>query len=148
MLSVSRQAVSKWESGEGYPETEKLLLLSEKLHISLDYLMSREAVDLEKEAQAVKPKNYTGKISIRTHDKKSIVTCHKVTSSKILCPKRGEPEYLLLGVDRITFLGEHTTILGWYADEAAIMKELDEIMEALCKGMPVYELRYVTKYGK
>lgn len=31
MLDVSRQAVSKWEQGEGYPEVEKLLLLSNKL---------------------------------------------------------------------------------------------------------------------
>ncbi|MCR4763422.1 MAG: helix-turn-helix domain-containing protein, partial [Lachnospiraceae bacterium] len=30
MLDVSRQAVSKWESGNGYPEVEKLLIISEK----------------------------------------------------------------------------------------------------------------------
>lgn len=28
MLGVSRQAVSKWELGDGYPEVDKLLLLS------------------------------------------------------------------------------------------------------------------------
>ena len=39
---VSRQAVSKWEQGGGYPEVEKLLLLSSKLNISLDSLMSEE----------------------------------------------------------------------------------------------------------
>ena len=36
MLDVSRQAVSKWEQGMGYPEVEKLLLLSGKLGVSLD----------------------------------------------------------------------------------------------------------------
>ena len=35
-LKVSRQAVSKWEQGNGYPEVEKLLLLSEVLSVSLD----------------------------------------------------------------------------------------------------------------
>ena len=30
ILSVSRQAISKWESGFGYPETEKLLIINEK----------------------------------------------------------------------------------------------------------------------
>lgn len=38
-LNVSRQAVSKWETGEGYPEIEKLLLISELFQVSLDYLM-------------------------------------------------------------------------------------------------------------
>ena len=38
ILIVSRQAVSKWESGIGYPETEKLLLLSRELDVSLDYI--------------------------------------------------------------------------------------------------------------
>ena len=42
LLDVSRQAVSKWEQGQGYPEVEKLLLLSSKLNISLDALMSVE----------------------------------------------------------------------------------------------------------
>ena len=40
MLSVSRQAVAKWESGSGFPETEKLLILSRELNVSLDYLFS------------------------------------------------------------------------------------------------------------
>ena len=38
-LNVSRQAVSKWESGQGYPEVEKLIQLSELLGVSLDELM-------------------------------------------------------------------------------------------------------------
>lgn len=40
ILSVSRQTISKWESGLGYPETEKLLSLSKELNVSLDYLFS------------------------------------------------------------------------------------------------------------
>ena len=39
-LKVSRQAVSKWEQGNGYPEVEKLIFLSEVLSVSLDRLMS------------------------------------------------------------------------------------------------------------
>ena len=42
LLDVSRQAVSKWEQGAGYPEVEKLLVLSNRLNISLDSLMAAE----------------------------------------------------------------------------------------------------------
>lgn len=39
MLGVSRQSVSKWESDLAYPETEKLLRISEIFDCSLDYLL-------------------------------------------------------------------------------------------------------------
>lgn len=39
LLGVSRQAVSKWESDLAYPETEKLIKLSELYECSLDYLI-------------------------------------------------------------------------------------------------------------
>lgn len=39
LLGVSRQAVSKWESDLAYPETEKLIKLSELYDCSLDFLI-------------------------------------------------------------------------------------------------------------
>ena len=39
ILGVSRQAISKWESNIAYPETDKLIRLSELFHCSLDYLL-------------------------------------------------------------------------------------------------------------
>lgn len=39
-LNVSRQAISKWEQGICLPEAKMLLLISEKLAVSLDGLMS------------------------------------------------------------------------------------------------------------
>ncbi|MBQ8610865.1 MAG: helix-turn-helix transcriptional regulator [Oscillospiraceae bacterium] len=44
MLAVSRQAVSKWETGEAMPETDKLVRLADRLHVSLDELL-RESVE-------------------------------------------------------------------------------------------------------
>ena len=42
-LGVSRQAVSKWESGQSVPETEKIVLMSDILHVSTDYLLKGAA---------------------------------------------------------------------------------------------------------
>ncbi|PAD90386.1 helix-turn-helix domain-containing protein [Shouchella clausii] len=41
-LQVSRQAVSKWENGQGFPETEKLVKMSRLFQVSLDYLLKDE----------------------------------------------------------------------------------------------------------
>lgn len=48
LLDVSRQAVSKWEQGVGYPETDKLIVLAKVLRVSLDWLFKEELVDEEK----------------------------------------------------------------------------------------------------
>lgn len=38
-LSVSRQAITKWESGKGLPDIENLKVLAKTLDISIDYLL-------------------------------------------------------------------------------------------------------------
>lgn len=43
MLNTTRQAVSKWENDQGYPEAEKILALSEILGVSTDYLLKEDS---------------------------------------------------------------------------------------------------------
>lgn len=38
-LNTSRQAISKWENNQGFPETEKLLMLGNIFNVSMDYLL-------------------------------------------------------------------------------------------------------------
>ncbi|MCC8196267.1 MAG: helix-turn-helix domain-containing protein [Ruminococcus sp.] len=38
-LNVSRQAISKWESGNSIPESDKLVAISNYFNVSLDYLL-------------------------------------------------------------------------------------------------------------
>lgn len=42
LLGVSRQAISKWENDNGYPEMEKMIRLSQIYQVSLDYLVGNE----------------------------------------------------------------------------------------------------------
>lgn len=41
-VGTTRQAISKWENNQGYPETEKLLQLSNIFEVSTDYLLKSE----------------------------------------------------------------------------------------------------------
>ncbi|WP_141504446.1 helix-turn-helix domain-containing protein [Paenibacillus luteus] len=38
-LGTTRQAVSKWENGQGFPETEKLLMIGNLFEVSIDYML-------------------------------------------------------------------------------------------------------------
>lgn len=42
LAGTTRQAISKWENDQGYPETEKLLLLSNVFEVSIDFLLKDE----------------------------------------------------------------------------------------------------------
>lgn len=44
-MGVSRQAVSKWESGQSMPDIDKLLLLSRLYNVTTDYLLKDEQVE-------------------------------------------------------------------------------------------------------
>ena len=45
-LNTTRQAISKWENNQGYPETEKLLMLSNIFELSVDDLLKENTGSL------------------------------------------------------------------------------------------------------
>ena len=143
LLDVSRQAVSKWEQEQGYPEVEKLLLLSSKLNVSLDALMSVEI----KPNAAAKNENRTALIVITSPHENVIASCYKVAASGKMRGGKRAPQYALFGVDRggSKFWGEPTTFLGWYANEELISKEIEHIHNAIVKGIPNYTLQFSAK---
>ena len=44
-VGTTRQAISKWENNQRYPETEKLLLLSNVFEVSIDFLLKDEKTE-------------------------------------------------------------------------------------------------------
>ena len=49
-LGVSRQAISKWERDNGYPETEKIVRMSKIFNVTLEYLLNEESTQIPAEA--------------------------------------------------------------------------------------------------
>ncbi|MDR2570237.1 MAG: helix-turn-helix domain-containing protein, partial [Oscillospiraceae bacterium] len=47
MLDVSRQSISKWESGQSYPETDKLIVLSEIFGVTVDSLLKNDQPEID-----------------------------------------------------------------------------------------------------
>ena len=56
-INVSRQAISKWESGSAFPESEKLIIISNYFGVSVDYLLKNEVEDDAKTANNEVGKN-------------------------------------------------------------------------------------------
>ena len=133
VLDVSRQALSKWEQGLGYPEVEKLLLLSSKLNVSLDCLMATEFT----QTSNTETKSTSGTITITSPFEHVIAVCHKVMASGKMFGGKSSPQHALLGTSEgKDFLGgEPTTFLGWYATEKDISNEIMEIHLSSIPGM-------------
>lgn len=148
LLNVSRQAVSKWEQGNGYPEVEKLLLLSKLLHVSLDRLMDEETPSSLHPVESNPTIVNTGKILISSFDGKSIVECSKIQASPPFKTKPDEPKYALFGSNGDSYWGGRSTVLGWYDSEDALKKETQEILEAMKRGAASYAIKYAVKVKK
>lgn len=140
LLHVSRQAVSKWEQGIGYPEVENLLLLSRELNISLDQLLS---TGFTPEAENGRASAGTA-VCITSPHENVIANCYRFLSSQKFLGGKGSPHYALFGVSTgpSSFWGEASVFLGWYADKEQITKEILEIQNAIAHGLKTYTLKY------
>ena len=141
MLGVSRQAVSKWELGEGYPEVDKLLLLSQKLNLSIDSLLSGE--DASPASGDGKPSE---KIRIVSPHEGVIVNASKVMRSQQFKGGKNSPKYALYASDgkELSSLSQNT-FLAWYRDLEDVTKELAAIQTGLDAGAASYTLQYSVK---
>lgn len=54
-VGVSRQAVSKWETGEAAPEIGKLLLLAQAFDVTTDWLLSEDEPEPAQQPDSVQP---------------------------------------------------------------------------------------------
>ena len=145
MLDVSRQAVSKWELGDGYPEAEKLLIIAGKLNVSLDALMDTGIVNT-----AVNKHNAPGQITITSPYEGVIVRCNKVVKSQKFKGGKASPKYALFAQDQNerAFGGARNAFLVWYMTEESIMKEIEEIRQAIIGSSDMYDLKYSVKTRK
>lgn len=139
-MSADKQCQSGSKAWD-FPKRKKMLTLSKTLRISLDDLMGNDDFSDKPQTRGIP---VTGKIMIQAQDGKSLVHCYKVISSPV-SKSNGAPKYVLFGIDRASFWDENRNLLGWYANEEMITKEIDAILTALENGEPAYKLKYCAK---
>ena len=140
-ITVSRQAVSKWELGESIPDTENILQLSELFKVSIDYLLKSNI----NEEPASKTNNTGGTPRIAIISKMEagkMSSFYKFTISRAVGKKEHHPEAMLMGIDSNDFWGENSVCLAWYRTKEDAERELREILDAIANGQATYDLRY------
>ena len=142
MLGVSRQAVSKWELGEGYPEVDKLLILSQKLNVSLDSLLGNE-----KPATISRDVKVPDAIKIISPHEGVIINASKVIRSQQFRGGKNSPKFALFACDKndSSRWGPKNTFLAWYRNLEDVTREISEIQAALEEGAASYTLQYSVK---
>ena len=142
MLGVSRQAVSKWELGDGYPEVDKLLILSEKLNTSVDSLLGRE-----NKSSSFENDKSSDTIRIISPNEGVIISTSKVVRSQQYKGGKKSPKYALFASDGNdkSFWGSEHTFLAWYRNLDDVTREISEIQNSLEVGETSYTLQYSVK---
>lgn len=134
--------MSKWELGEGYPEVDKLLILSKKLNISLDSLLGGEnTTTISEEGKTSET------IRIISPHEGVIINATKVTRSQQFKGGKNSPKYALYATDGkdLSYWGAQNTFLAWYRNLEDVTSELSEIQKALDAGAASYTLQYSVK---
>ncbi len=140
MLGVSRQAVSKWELGDGYPEVDKLLILSKKFNVSLDSLLG------ENDTMTVSDKGTPSyMIRIISPNEGVIINAGKVIRSQQMKSGKNSPKYALYASDGNETAFTQNTFLAWYRTLDDVTKKIGEIQNALNAGDASYTLQYSVK---
>lgn len=135
-LNVSRQSVSKWETGEAYPETEKLLAICDLFDVSLDGLMRGDlsAPPADESDNVTVSDNVAMSDSVEEDDavEKQEVTEHKVFAEHINKFSRGIAigvMLILLGVAVCLALGGYAqTLSGKAAELTSVMSGVSVIL--------------------
>lgn len=129
-LCVSRQAITKWESGKGIPDVDNLRMISKVLNISIDFLLDDEEV-LDKTVirEQINLNDYVKEGKLRS--KKDAVVYAKYPNADIiplLAKKKSSKGQKVLG-----------ELLGWLTDAPF---GTDEIFNQIADAHNSYYLVY------
>ena len=127
-LHVSRQAVSKWENDQGYPETEKMLMIGNIFSVSMDYLLKDEGG----ESLPQEPGYYASRECVQGYLHQEKRTTRRIAGGTLLCMLSGLPILLLpsmenmMSVFSMLFIAAGIAIFVSLAFERDDYKKLEE----------------------
>lgn len=142
-LNVSRQSVSKWETGQSIPELDKISEMSVIFGVSTDYLIN--GVETKQNPSMI---NLSNKLFIFDANKKKLSAFESFEIDTILGAKNSSdsefPVCVIFGVNKGIFGIKRRIALGYYITFEDAQHELECIAEA-SKNTTSYQLKYAAK---
>ena len=149
-LGISRQSVSKWESGNSMPDIDKIILLSRLFQVSTDYLLKDELEENDNTALEVETSDEPVKRSVSVEEanefmnitRKLAVPTAFAASLFILCPV---PLLLLAGLSETgRLLAAEEKVGGIGAVILLVIVAIGVTMQILC-GSRMEQYGYLEK---
>lgn len=160
-LNVTRQAVSKWESGESYPDMAKIIQLCKILNCSLNELMDDgvmgEIEPNEKENEKEEKKNYLGDFLDYVTKTYNMFIHMSFKSKIVLLLEMCFIALVLLGIGALFYVGI-TVLIDLFVSilPSVIGYPLRRILEAISMGLllvlgvivflHLFKIRYLDYY--
>lgn len=66
-IQVSRQTISKWEMGNGIPDTKNIYALGKLFQVSTDYLINGKTIDERSDGNMISGSNEMAKINVENN---------------------------------------------------------------------------------
>ncbi|OTN75318.1 hypothetical protein A5886_000388 [Enterococcus sp. 8G7_MSG3316] len=143
-LSISRQAISRYENGSAEPDLKNAVRIATYFQVSVDELLGT--------AQDIAPDQTTlHRIFVISKITGSLSSYYKFILSPVFSAKADEPAVMLMGIDAHSFWGDHQVPLAFYRTKAAAEKEINALYQALADAQRTYDLHFyvsTTKKGR
>lgn len=144
-LNVSRQSISKWETGQSIPEMDKISAMSDLFGVSTDYLIKEDATQRTIMLEAI---NVNQKVFIQDANKRKLAAFDEFAIEMIAFANGGHtervPVCLICGIKKGLLGMNKRMVLGYYAALQDAQQELKDIANASGRSS-TYELKYAVK---
>lgn len=140
IIDVSRQSISKYESGVTQPSFDKLIAIAKYFDVSIDFLLLSEN---NNNSATVK----SDKITITSHLDSlktfaSVASYYAFTISKIIGSNANGPQAVVWGTYDSGLFGDKRQMLAYYRSFEDAKKEISSINDAMQQGQTNYDLQY------
>lgn len=142
-IDVSRQTISKYETGAAEPSLARLTKLSAFLNVSVDQLVAQPLAPVS----ATPATSSTG-LMIKSALTGTLSAVIKFEIATVAFPGKYGSRAMLLGANALGFWNEAWVVLGWYATRQDAAQEIQAIEQAMRAGQRTYQLHHNVKVRK